>query len=807
MYRAAPILQPSSFQNIPNEMRAYSNFVVWKFGHCVGGKITKIPYQVRSGQKASVVDPSHWSSFDDALAVAHNYDGIGFVFSENDPFAGIDLDDTKGDAIALEYQKTIFSQFGSYSEISPSGNGLHIIIKGSVTTGRRKGHVELYSSGRYFTMTGNVYNDMPIADRQYELDTLWAQIGEGKQSNPNAISSHGQSNEPDLAIIDRATNAENGKKFLALWNGNGSVLQGPDRSGSVIDQALVNIIQFYTQDAVQIERIWLSSPQGQRGKTQTRKDYRDRTIARAFDREIPNVEVIGIETIGPNKNDNAIEAPRPLRREMPPAVSFPIGELGEALGDAAKAIIYKVQCPDAVAAMSVLGVASLCCQGHADVIIPATGHAKPLSLYLVTIAASGERKSAADTEALSPVRAFERELQTSHDAEYPSYLNKLEAWQAEREKIKRNRKNDMIEKHELFEKLGAIPESPLTPILTCPEPTFEGLCKLYIDGIPMLGIFSDEGGQFVGGYGLSNDSRLRTISGLSAFWDGTAAKRVRATDGVSVLYGRRLALHLMMQPDVAATLLSDPMLKDQGFLSRILVAAPDSTVGTRFQKRSTAHHGDTALLNYHLLILNILRQKPKMALGKRNELEPRALTMDATAASVWMNYADDVERRLGKSGSFDTIKGFANKLPEHAARLAGVLALVDDFNASLINKDLLVRGIKIAEYFASEALRLFDAGMATPEIRMAESLLDWLQHKWQEPSIGLQVIYQKGPSAIRGAATAKRIVAILADHGWLTRAPQGTKVAGVAVREAWSVIRAPGPGVATPANSLTPPPK
>src|SRR5690349_2560522 len=120
MELATPILI-SLFQNIPNEMRAYPNFVVWKFDQRGDGKITKIPFQVKAGRKASVIDPTHWSSFDDAMAIAHNYDGIGFVFSENDPFTGIDLDDTHGDTVALEHQKTIFQQFNSYSEISPSG--------------------------------------------------------------------------------------------------------------------------------------------------------------------------------------------------------------------------------------------------------------------------------------------------------------------------------------------------------------------------------------------------------------------------------------------------------------------------------------------------------------------------------------------------------------------------------------------------------------------------------------------------------------------------------------------------------------
>jgi hypothetical protein len=120
-------------------------------------------------------------------------------------------------------------------------------------------------------------------------------------------------------------------------------------------------------------------------------------------------------------------------------------------------------------------------------------------------------------------------------------------------------------------------------MLTCPEPTFEGLCSLFSTGHRALGVFSDEGGHFVGGHALSEDTRLRTAAGLSSLWDGSPIKRVRAArDGSYVLPGRRLAMHLMLQPNVAAGLLSDPVLKDQGLLSRILVSHPQSTAGTRF---------------------------------------------------------------------------------------------------------------------------------------------------------------------------------------------------------------------------------
>jgi hypothetical protein len=176
-------------------------------------------------------------------------------------------------------------------------------------------------------------------------------------------------------------------------------------------------------------------------------------------------------------------------------------------------------------------------------------------------------------------------------------------------------------------------------------------------------------------------------------------------------------------------------------------------------------------------------------MGKQNELEPRRLQLDNRSDSMWRDYADAVEHRLAKGGVFEQIPGFANKLPEHAARIAGVLTLVDHVAAPSIDVETLQRAITVAEYFASEALRLFDARMASPAIRLAETLLTWLQTKWSEPFIGLKMIYQFGPNLIRDAEAARRAVAILQEHGWLEPAPKGTKVADAVVKEAWRVIR------------------
>jgi hypothetical protein len=175
--------------------------------------------------------------------------------------------------------------------------------------------------------------------------------------------------------------------------------------------------------------------------------------------------------------------------------------------------------------------------------------------------------------------------------------------------------------------------------------------------------------------------------------------------------------------------------------------------------------------------------------GQGQRLAPRQLPLDATATNRWINFADHVEVRLGRGGELETVRGFGNKLAEHAARLAGVLRLVDDLEASEIRDQDLDAGITLAEHYAAEALRLAGAARFRSELQLAQRLLDWLHDSWEERVIALPDIYQRGPAMIRDQATAKKYVGILEAHGWLVKIPQGAVVAGQQRRDAWRIIK------------------
>src|SRR5262249_37748362 len=189
------------------------------------------------------------------------------------------------------------------------------------------------------------------------------------------------------------------------------------------------------------------------------------------------------------------EPPRPLIREAEAAEPFPVTALGPLLGAAAEGIHDRVQAPMALCAQSVLAAAALATQAHANVVLP-MGQAKPLSCFFLTIAASGERKSACDQEALWPIRSRENALRTAYEADLPRYLDDQATWDQERSQILRSKKVTREEKQDALATLGPAPQKPLPPILTCPEPTYEGLCHLLREAQPSTGLFSAKAGPF-----------------------------------------------------------------------------------------------------------------------------------------------------------------------------------------------------------------------------------------------------------------------------------------------------------------------
>nr|WP_255301731.1 DUF3987 domain-containing protein [Pelagimonas phthalicica] len=215
------------------------------------------------------------------------------------------------------------------------------------------------------------------------------------------------------------------------------------------------------------------------------------------------------------------------------------------------------------------------------------------------MAESGERKSERDTLALQGVRKFERERQDQYAQEFRAYTHDTDLFASQRRLTLAETKAKDTARADL-EALGPEPQPSIAPELLLTDPTIEGLLKHYETSQPSLGLFSDEGGQFLGGYGMSSDNRLKAAAAMSKLWDGGSVDRTRrsSTGPSRTFTDKRLTSHLMIQPRIAETLLADEELRDQGLFSRMLIAWPVSHIGQRVMSLTTDNTSKAASLSH-----------------------------------------------------------------------------------------------------------------------------------------------------------------------------------------------------------------
>jgi putative DNA primase/helicase len=228
----APIGLDLKRENIPRELKELDQWVGWRWKQ-IGQKRTKVPYDLKTGKAAASDDPKTWAPYSET----EGHENIGFMFGDRDPFCGIDLDECRdresGEITKLARQ--IIDRMDSYSEISPSGTGVKIFVKGVLPGLRRKNpkkKIEVYDRRRFFTVTGHHLPGTPktMEPRQEELEAFYAWLFP-KEEEPSPSSNSSLSEAARFAvnhdlsdedILSRAYRAANGNRFMRLWNGDAS---------------------------------------------------------------------------------------------------------------------------------------------------------------------------------------------------------------------------------------------------------------------------------------------------------------------------------------------------------------------------------------------------------------------------------------------------------------------------------------------------------------------------------------------------------------------------------------------------------
>lgn len=276
------------------------------------GKPTKVPYSV-TGRHASSTDPATWATLDEAMRVSKQ---VGIVFTPEKLLLGVDIDHCLVDGEISHEKEGEIREFvaaaETYVEVSPSGDGLHLyftLTEPMELQANRHANFEAYTAGRYFTVTGRPYGEQKEVREIEELEAIsllsilgypWGK--ENRSEELRASDVHRESGYDiegdkisteilnsgfkrdyawtDLEMLNKMFTSKNGDAIKALYNGDLTAHAGDN---SKADMALCAHLAFWTgRDAASMERMWLASPLGARGKTQDRRDYRDRTIAEAI---------------------------------------------------------------------------------------------------------------------------------------------------------------------------------------------------------------------------------------------------------------------------------------------------------------------------------------------------------------------------------------------------------------------------------------------------------------------------------------------------------------------------------------------
>ena len=257
---------------IPETLQEYDQWICWRVKDR-DGKATKVPIVPGTGEYASATDPQTWRPFDEALEYFERGEaaGVGFVFTDDDPFVGIDLDDCRDPETGSPGTdaREIILELESFTEVSPSGTGYHVLVRGSLPGDRsRRGSVEIYETARFFTVTGDRVETTPsqVMERPAALESVYIEyIAETETSHSETevgtqqASTHETSQSvtlEDEELLERARNASNGEKFERLWRGSTAGYE----SQSEADMALCFLLAFWTGgDAARVDQLFRQS--------------------------------------------------------------------------------------------------------------------------------------------------------------------------------------------------------------------------------------------------------------------------------------------------------------------------------------------------------------------------------------------------------------------------------------------------------------------------------------------------------------------------------------------------------------------
>jgi len=407
---------------------------------------------------------------------------------------------------------------------------------------------------------------------------------------------------------------------------------------------------------------------------------------------------------------------------------YPIDAMPSSLKNAITQYQVYGQQPLPLVACSALANVSLACQGLANVARDKY-LISPVSLYFLTIASSGERKSAVDSAFSCATQSWLESVNQELAPKVQSALSHHNAWKIEREAILSQLKRAAVSGCDTFEYKKSLelidkqePEIPCLPTLYFEDTTQEALATHLALGWPSGSLWSDEAGIFLGSHSMQSNP-TRFVALLNRLWDGKSTTAHRKTSQSFVIKDRRLTVNLMMQP-----ILLDKMKpqeaginRQSGFMARCLIAYPQSNMGSRFYNEPPENI--EFLNDYNQHIFNCLEQSKELT--RRGCINLPSLTLSKKAKEKWVGYFNNIESGLAKNSEWFAIKDFAAKSAENVTRLAALFHLFEGKQGD-ISIENLEQSIEIVHWHLTETRSLLSTDEERQSIINAKKLVKWL---------------------------------------------------------------------------------
>lgn len=438
---------------------------------------------------------------------------------------------------------------------------------------------------------------------------------------------------------------------------------------------------------------------------------------------------------------------------------FPVMSLPKRIHQAIFEVWEETKAPLPLIVTSALSALSVVCQHLFDTSRP-NGMISPCSLFFITIADSGERKTSSDKFFTRPIRDFEKKRLEENSQRQAEYTTSLDIWKAKEVGLKRIiqrmvSKNEKCEEAEqqLRQHHENMPEKPLTMRMLFDDVSPTAIISSLHDQWPSAGILSDEAGK------LFNSKTFDNIGLYNKLWDGDAISldRHRTTDSYTVTNGR-LTISLMSQQKTFRDFLGKQgnLARDNGFLARCLTCWPQSTQGTRQIQADTATNNNRSkpALDEFNRVINVLLNQ---SWHRHQSDQPRkVVAMSSEAARAWNHYYNHIESSIGPIGIYADVRDGASKAAENIARLACLFQAFESCESRdewEISEAMVNSAHVLCMWYMDNFKRIFgQQSILSEDAQNANELWAWLNTKWTQNGmqpISKNQIRQFGPWKIR----------------------------------------------------------